>query len=69
VRRLKRFTFGQSTPNAGVHRQESMMVLQIAALTKHYGEQPALEDVGFTVQAGEISGPDRTERRRQDDIA
>jgi ABC-type branched-subunit amino acid transport system ATPase component len=53
---LKRFTFGQSTPNAGVHRQESMMVLQIAALTKHYGEQAALEDVGFTVQAGEVLG-------------
>jgi ABC-type multidrug transport system ATPase subunit len=36
--------------------QKGMMVLQIAALTKHYGEQPALEDVGFTVQAGEVLG-------------
>ena len=36
--------------------QKGMMVLQIASLTKHYGEQPALEDVGFTVQAGEVLG-------------
>jgi ABC-2 type transport system ATP-binding protein len=33
-----------------------MMVLQIAALTKYYGEQPALEDVSFSVQAGEVLG-------------
>jgi ABC-type multidrug transport system ATPase subunit len=31
-------------------------VLQIASLTKFYGEQLALEDVGFSVQAGEILG-------------
>jgi ABC-2 type transport system ATP-binding protein len=36
--------------------QKGMMVLQIAALTKYYGEQPALEDVGFTVKPGEVLG-------------
>src|SRR6266852_2676557 len=33
-----------------------MIVLQIASLTKYYGEQPALEDVGFTVRPGEVLG-------------
>src|SRR5215471_2253532 len=31
-------------------------VLQIASVTKYYGEQLALEAVGFSVQAGEILG-------------
>jgi ABC-2 type transport system ATP-binding protein len=31
-------------------------MLQIAALTKFYGEQPALQDVGFAIRAGEILG-------------
>src|SRR5712664_2501371 len=31
-------------------------LLQIASLTKFYGEQLALEDVGFSVEAGEIRG-------------
>src|ERR1700756_1751026 len=34
----------------------STALLQVASLTKFYGEQPALEDVGFTVQAGEVLG-------------
>src|SRR5260370_41996310 len=34
----------------------SAALLQIASLTKFYGEQLALEDVGFSVQAGEILG-------------
>ena len=34
----------------------STALLQIASLTKFYGEQLALEDVGFSVQAGEILG-------------
>jgi ABC-2 type transport system ATP-binding protein len=34
----------------------STALLQVASLTKFYGEQPALEDVGFSVQAGEILG-------------
>jgi ABC-2 type transport system ATP-binding protein len=33
-----------------------MAILQVASLTKYYGEQPALEDVGFTVQSGEVLG-------------
>src|SRR5713101_3574240 len=36
--------------------KKGMIVLQIASLTKYYREQPALEDVGFSVQAGEILG-------------
>ena len=32
------------------------MLLQIASLTKFYGEQLALDGVGFSVQAGEILG-------------
>jgi ABC-2 type transport system ATP-binding protein len=31
-------------------------MLQIAALTKFYGEQPVLQDVGFAIRAGEILG-------------
>src|SRR6266853_1523767 len=34
----------------------STALLQIASLTKFYGEQLALEDVAFSVQAGEILG-------------
>jgi ABC-2 type transport system ATP-binding protein len=34
----------------------STALLQIASLNKFYGEQLALEDVGFSVQAGEILG-------------
>ena len=34
----------------------STALLKIASLTKFYGEQLALEDVGFSVQAGEILG-------------
>jgi ABC-2 type transport system ATP-binding protein len=34
----------------------STALLQIASLTKFYGEQLALEDVGLSVQAGEILG-------------
>ena len=34
----------------------STALLHIASLTKFYGEQLALEDVGFSVQAGEILG-------------
>jgi ABC-2 type transport system ATP-binding protein len=34
----------------------STALLQVASLTKFYGEQPALEDVGFSAQAGEILG-------------
>ena len=34
----------------------STALLQIASLTKFYGGQLALEDVGFSVQAGEILG-------------
>src|SRR5258707_9898764 len=34
----------------------STALLQIASLTKFYGEQLALEDVGFSVQAGEVLG-------------
>jgi ABC-2 type transport system ATP-binding protein len=30
--------------------QKGMIVLQIASLTKYYGEQPALEDVGFDLR-------------------
>jgi ABC-type multidrug transport system ATPase subunit len=31
-------------------------VLQISSLTKSYGGQPALEDVGFSLRAGEVLG-------------
>jgi ABC-type multidrug transport system ATPase subunit len=34
----------------------STALLQVASLTKFYGEQLALEDVGFSVQAGEVLG-------------
>jgi ABC-2 type transport system ATP-binding protein len=34
----------------------STALLQIASLTKFYGQQLALEEVGFSVQAGEILG-------------
>ncbi len=34
----------------------SLIVLQIASLTKSYGEQRALENVGFSVQEGEVLG-------------
>jgi ABC-2 type transport system ATP-binding protein len=34
----------------------STALLQVASLTKFYGEQPALEDVSFSAQAGEILG-------------
>src|SRR5712692_4667965 len=36
--------------------KKGMIVLQIASLTKYYREQPALEDVGFSVQEGEVLG-------------
>jgi ABC-type multidrug transport system ATPase subunit len=35
---------------------EKKAVLQVASLTKSYGEQPALERVGFSLQAGEVLG-------------
>src|SRR5262249_59495664 len=35
---------------------KGLTMLQIASLTKSYGEQRALEDVGFSVQEGEILG-------------
>ena len=34
----------------------STALLQVASLTKFYGEQPALEEVSFSAQAGEILG-------------
>src|SRR5712672_4687735 len=34
----------------------STALLQIASLTKFYGEQLALEDVGFSVHEGEVLG-------------
>jgi len=36
--------------------QTRATVLQVGSLTKYYGEQLVLEDVGFTVQLGEILG-------------
>ena len=33
-----------------------MIVLQITSLTKFYGDQPALQGVGFSVEAGEVLG-------------
>src|SRR6266404_3025554 len=36
--------------------QKGIIVLRIASLTKHYAGQRALEDVSFTVQAGEVLG-------------
>jgi ABC-2 type transport system ATP-binding protein len=36
--------------------QTGVTVLRIASLTKYYGEQLALEDVGFTVRSGEALG-------------
>jgi ABC-2 type transport system ATP-binding protein len=36
--------------------QKGTIVLQIASLSKFYGEQRALEDVGFSVQEGEVFG-------------
>jgi len=35
---------------------KGLIVLRIASLTKYYGEQRALEDVGFSVQEGEVLG-------------
>jgi ABC-type multidrug transport system ATPase subunit len=35
---------------------KGLIVLQIASLTKSYGEQRALENVGFSVQEGEVLG-------------
>ena len=35
---------------------KGLIVLRIASLTKYYGEQRALESVGFSVQAGEVLG-------------
>jgi len=40
---------------ASIH-SHGLIVLQIASLTKYYGEQRALEDVGFSVHAGEVLG-------------
>jgi ABC-2 type transport system ATP-binding protein len=37
-------------------QKNGMIVLQIASFTKFYGEQPALEGVGFSVEAGEVLG-------------
>jgi ABC-type multidrug transport system ATPase subunit len=36
--------------------EKGLIVLQVASLTKFYGEQPALEGVGFSAQPGEILG-------------
>src|SRR5262245_49074010 len=36
--------------------ERGMIVLQIASLTKFYGDQLALEGIGFSAQAGEILG-------------
>ena len=35
---------------------KGMTVLRITSLTKYYGEQRALEGIGFSVQAGEVLG-------------
>jgi ABC-2 type transport system ATP-binding protein len=35
---------------------EAQTVLEVAALTKRYGDQPALSDVGFAVRDGEVLG-------------
>ena len=33
-----------------------IVVLQISSLTKFYGEQPALQGVGFSLRTGEVLG-------------
>src|SRR6516162_2645185 len=35
---------------------EAQTVLEVAALTKRYGDQPALRDVSFAVRDGEVLG-------------
>jgi ABC-2 type transport system ATP-binding protein len=40
----------------GLIAEKDLLVLEIASLTKFYGEQPALEDVGFSVHTGKVLG-------------
>jgi ABC-type phosphonate transport system ATPase subunit len=35
---------------------EAQPVLEVTALTKRYGDQPALRDIGFAVRNGEVLG-------------
>ena len=63
ARRLKRrqraYTFHQRLLRdyvGALMPERGLVVLQIASLTKFYGEQLALEDVGFSLQAREILG-------------
>ena len=44
-------------------------LMQVAGLSKRYGEQRAFIDVSFDVRAGEVLGPDRSEWSRQDNTA
>jgi ABC-type multidrug transport system ATPase subunit len=39
-----------------VHHQGESIVLQIASLTKYYGEQRALDGVSFSMRSGEVLG-------------
>jgi ABC-2 type transport system ATP-binding protein len=43
------------SPSRSTHK-EGLIVLQVTAITKCYGEQPALQDVGCALLAGEVLG-------------
>ena len=44
-----------------------MPLFSVENVTRRFGGIVALDDVSFTIDEGEIVGPDRPERRRQDD--
>ena len=44
------------------------IILEASGLTKHFGGVPALHDVGFVARKGQVDGPDRPQRRGEDDL-
>ena len=59
---------GRTSDVAGPARADPwpMNVIEVTNLTKRYGDQTAVDDVSFSVEAGEIFAHPRPERRRQD---
>ena len=53
---MSRSTFGSTEATGRGFARKGFVVLQIALLTKFYGEQLALEGVAFSLQEGEILG-------------
>ena len=57
-------TISAALPSGSTHDHASGL-LHVAGLSKRYGEQRALTDISFSVDAGEVLGLIRAQRRRK----